>query len=71
MAYVLEEGCEEVSHVVMPPMDKSPLLIYTRHCMINVESVAVRRYRWEVLHYPTLPKSERIVEFPFVQVEVI
>ena len=48
-------------HVVMPPMDKSTF--YTRNCMIKVES------RWEVLQCPAVPKAERIVEFPFVQVE--
>ena len=55
-------------HVVMPPMDKSTF--YTRNCMINVESLAAKTYRWEVLQCPAVPKAERIVESPFVQVEV-
>ena len=71
MVYVHEKGCEQVSHVVMPPMDKSTF--YTRHCMINVESLAARTSIWEVhvLQCPAVPKVERIVEFPFVQVEVL
>ena len=40
MAYVLENGCEQVSHFVMPPMDKSAF--HTRHCMIDVESLAMQ-----------------------------
>ena len=65
MVYVDEKGCEQVSHVVMAPVDKSTF--YTRHCMINVESLAARTSIWEVLQCP----AEHIVEFPFVQVEVL
>ena len=35
----------------------------------NVESLAARICRWEVLRCPTVPKAERFVEFTFVQVE--
>ena len=34
------------------------------------ESLAASTCRWEVLRCPAVPKAERIVEFPFVQVEV-
>ena len=70
--YLIEQvRCEQVSHVAMPPMNKSTF--YTWHCMINVESLAARTSIWEVhvLQCPAVPKSERIVEFPFVQVEVL
>ena len=53
-------------HVVMPPIDKSTF--YTQNYMINVESLAAKTSRWEVLQCPAVPKAERIVEFPFVQV---
>ena len=51
------------------PTDKSAF--HTRHCMINVESLAARTGRWEELQFPGVPKAARIVEFPFVQVEVL
>lgn len=44
-------------------MDKSAF--HTIHCMINVESLAARRRRWEVLQCPAVPKAERIVDFLF------
>ena len=63
MAFVHEKGCEQVSYVGMRPMDKSAF--HTIHCMINVESLAARRRRWEVLQCPAVPKAERIVDFLF------
>ena len=37
MAYILEQRCEEISHFVMPPLDKPHF--HTRHCMIDVKSL--------------------------------
>ena len=55
ITYVLEKKCEQVSHVVTPPVDKSAF--HTRHCMINIESLAARTCRWKVLRCPAVPKA--------------
>ena len=61
MTYVLERGCEQVSHVVIPLMDKSAF--HTQHCMINIESLAARTCRWKVFRCPAVPKAERRIPF--------
>ena len=71
MAYVLEKGCEQVVHFVMPPIDKSAY--HTWHCMINIESLAARTcviinvatFQFKVLAIPQkiATKAERIVEY--------
>ena len=63
ITYILKKGCEQVSHFVMPCMDKSAF--HARHCRINVESLATRTCRWEILRCLAI-QAEHIVELTFV-----
>ena len=51
MAYVLEKGCEQVSHFVMPPMDKSAFPYPALHDRRGI-SYRPRTNWWGVLQCP-------------------